>query len=357
MINLTIKASRTYEVLMEPGILPHAGTHIAEALKSKTQKLCIVTDDIVKELYADTVIRSLKTAGYEVSLFVFPHGEHSKSMETLAELLEFLAQHQLTRSDALVALGGGITGDLTGFAAASYLRGIEFVQIPTTLLAAVDSSVGGKTGVNLPSGKNLAGAFWQPSLVLFDPLTLKTLSPALIRDGIAETVKAGAIADAGLLEKISRAENLDSPETVMELASRAINIKRAAVEEDERDTGARQLLNFGHTIGHAIEKCSNFEISHGHAVAMGMIIVSRAALALDWSEEDCLAPIQTALERFDFPLDCPFTAQQLMEAARKDKKRMGGSITLVLPETPGSCYLKELPLQELKNFIMIGLNQ
>lgn len=358
MIEITVTASRTYQVLMAQGLLSQAGVRIGEVMKTRKkrpEKICIVTDDIVHDFYCREVQDALQTQGYETSVFVFPHGEHSKTLKTLSDLLEFLAEQQFTRSDMLVALGGGITGDLTGFAAASYLRGIEFVQIPTTLLAAVDSSVGGKTGVNLKAGKNLAGAFWQPSLVLFDPDTMQTLSPALLRDGIAEAIKAGAIADAELFTMISQCETINAPEMLTTLAARAVKIKRAVVEEDERDTGARQLLNFGHTIGHAIEKCSSFEISHGHAVAMGMGIVSKAAFAMGWSREDCFTPIRKALRQFHFPLDCPYSASQLTEAARKDKKRLGDTITLVIPQTLGTCILKQIPIEELEHFITIGL--
>lgn len=358
MIKITVTASRTYQVLMAQGLLSQVGSQIYEMTKLRKngpQKICIVTDDIVRDLYCCEVQDSLRTQGYETSVFVFPHGEHSKTLKTLSDLLEFLAEQQFTRSDMLVALGGGITGDLTGFAAASYLRGIEFIQIPTTLLAAVDSSVGGKTGVNLGAGKNLAGAFWQPSLVLFDPNALQTLSPDLLRDGLAETIKAGAIADADLFKTIQQCETINAPEMLTTLAARAVEIKRAVVEEDERDTGARQLLNFGHTIGHAIEKCSSFEISHGHAVAMGMDIVSKAAFAMGWSREDCFTLIRKALRQFHFPLDCPYSAAQLTEAARKDKKRLGDTITLVIPQTPGTCILKQVPIEELEHFITIGL--
>lgn len=358
MIKITVTASRTYQVLMAQGLLAQAGKYIYETMKPRKKgpaKLCIVTDDIVHDLYCRQVQDSLQAQGYETSVFTFPHGERSKTLKTLSDLLEFLAEQQLTRSDLLVALGGGITGDLTGFAAASYLRGIEFIQIPTTLLAAVDSSVGGKTGVNLKAGKNLAGAFWQPSLVLFDPNTLQTLSPDLLRDGLAETIKAGAIADADLFQTIRQCETINAPETLTTLAARAVEIKRTIVEEDERDTGARQLLNFGHTIGHAIEKCSGFEISHGHAVALGMDIVSKAAFTLGWSREDCFTPIRKALQQFHFPLDCPYSAAQLTEAARKDKKRLGDTITLVIPQTLGACMLKQIPIEELEHFITIGL--
>ncbi len=354
MNKITINASRTYDVLTAPGLITGSGQLIRQVLGEKTKKLCIVTDDIVSPLYRQPLKDSLKAAGFEVISFVFPHGEAYKSMATVSRLLEFLAAHQMTRSDALIALGGGITGDITGFAAASYMRGIEFVQIPTTLLAAVDSSVGGKTGVNLKSGKNLAGAFWQPSLVLFDTDTMKTLSHNLLLDGAAEAIKAGVIADRDLFEYINQTDDLTSPEVIMTLSSRAIRIKQAVVEADERDTGVRQLLNLGHTIGHAIEKCSNFEISHGHAVAMGMDIVSRACTALGWSKEDCHTPVRAALEKFGFPLDCPFTARQLTEAALKDKKRTGDTISLVVPIELGNCQLAEIPVDKLETFIQKG---
>ena len=355
MHKITINASRKYDVLTGSGLIGQAGQLIRQSLGDKTKKICIVTDDNVSPLYRAPLKKALIEAGFDVVSFVFPHGEAHKSMSTVSALLEFLARKQLTRSDALVALGGGITGDLTGFAAASYLRGIRFIQMPTTLLAAVDSSVGGKTGVNLSAGKNLAGAFWQPSLVLFDTDTIKTLSYDLLLDGAAEAIKAGVIADRSLFDYIMQADSLSDPQVFTTLSGRAIRIKQAVVEADERDTGVRQLLNLGHTIGHAIEKCSNFEISHGHAVAMGMVIVARAAKNLNWSNEDCLTPILNALNKYRFPLDCPYSADQLTEAALKDKKRTGDTITLVIPVELGNCQLAQIPVEKLHDFISKGL--
>lgn len=356
MNKITINASRTYDVITGAGLISQSGQLIRQALGEKTKKVCIVTDDNVSHLYRTPVKESLKEAGFEVVSFVFPHGEAYKSLATLSKLLDFLAYKQLTRSDAIIALGGGITGDLAGFAAATYLRGIQFVQIPTTLLAAVDSSVGGKTGVNLSAGKNLAGAFWQPSLVVFDTDTIKTLAYDLLLDGAAEAIKAGVIADRELFEYIDQVSELTDPAVITTLSTRAIWIKQQVVEADERDTGVRQLLNFGHTIGHAIEKCSSFSISHGHAVAIGMVIVARASLKNDWSEEDCLTPILNSLNKFRFPLDCTFSAAELTQAALKDKKRMGDTITLVVPVTLGNCQLKQLPVSELESFIAGGLS-
>lgn len=355
MKKITITASKTYDVITDSGLLTRAGSLIRETLGSKTKKICIVTDHQVDILYSEKLANSLAEAGFETVKFVFPAGEASKNLKTLSDLLEFLAENQLTRSDALAALGGGVTGDLTGFAAASYLRGISFIQLPTTLLAAVDSSVGGKTGVNLKSGKNLAGAFWQPSLVLFDLDTMKTLSRNLLLDGMAETIKAGAIADPELLSYAARAEDLTDPETIRSLSSRAIIIKREVVQADERDTGVRQLLNFGHTMGHAIEKCSDFTISHGHAVAIGMLIAARASQKMGWSDKDCGPLLENILKRFSYPLDCPYSVSQLAAAALNDKKRQGETITLVIPVRPGECQLKKVPLTRLEEFIKAGL--
>lgn len=355
MNKITINASRSYDVITDSGLLQQSGQLIRAALGEKVNKVCIVTDDKVSPLYRQPLKESLQAAGFEVLSFVFPHGEAYKSMATVSRLLEFLAEHQMTRSDALIALGGGVTGDLTGYAAASYLRGIQFVQIPTTLLAAVDSSVGGKTGVNLKAGKNLAGAFWQPSLVLFDTDTIKTLNYGQMLEGIAECIKVFFIASGHLLNDILQIDDLTDPEVIATLSGRAIEIKAALVEADERDTGARQLLNFGHTVGHAIEKCSNFEISHGHAVAIGMMIVTRAAQALGWSREDCLTPLMNILNKFKFPLDCPYSAAELTAAALKDKKRMGDTITLVIPVVPGGCQLAPVPVDSLEAFIQKGL--
>ncbi len=356
MNNITISASKTYDVITDTALLRRSGPFIRRALGKNAKKLCIVTDDQVDPLYTAPLWAALETEGFQLTKFVFPHGEASKTLDTVSDLLESLADSQLTRSDGLIALGGGIAGDLTGFAAASYLRGIAFVQVPTTLLAAVDSSVGGKTGVNLKAGKNLAGAFWQPSLVLFDLDTIKTLPYELFLDGVAESIKAGAIADKELFSYIQETEQLSHPSAIAHLSQRAIEIKRQVVEEDERDTGVRQLLNFGHTIGHAIEKCSGFSITHGHAVAIGMVIVSRAAERMGWCQENCAAPIEESLKKFGFPLDCPFSAEQLAQAAQKDKKRMGDTITLVIPKTLGCCQLKRIPVSQLQDVIKAGLS-
>ena len=354
MKKVTIETSKKYELLIGSGLLEKAGTYLSEVLTPCT--LCIVSDEPVYELYGKTVFDSLKDAGYDVCVFTFGAGEQSKSMDTVSRLLEFLAQKQLTRTDAIVALGGGVTGDLAGFAASCYLRGVPYVQIPTTLLAAVDSSVGGKTGVNLAHGKNLAGAFWQPSLVLCDYSLFKTLSAKTLLDGIAEVIKYGVIADEALFTLMlsNDADTLFENNLFENIIEKCVTIKGAIVREDERDTGKRQLLNFGHTLGHAIEKCSNYEISHGHAVAIGMLYISRAAFRTGLSPGNCAEEIERILKQYHFSLSCGYSADELYNAALIDKKRAGRFITLVLPDRIGSCRLEKVDVSLFREFVEKG---
>ena len=266
-------------------------------------------------------------------------------------MLEFLAENHFTRSDAVAALGGGVTGDMAGFAAASYLRGISFIQIPTTFLAAVDSSVGGKTGVNLKSGKNLAGAFHQPSLVICDTECLKTLPEETFADGVSEAVKCG------MLENFEMLEKMQSEYDVEEIIAQCVEIKRSVVCEDEHDTGMRQLLNFGHTIGHTIEKNSGYTITHGHAVSMGMAAITLAAERDGIAEKGTYEYLCSVLKKCRLPIDCPFSAEDIYSVALSDKKRNGNSITLVLPEKVGKCILYKTDTDKLLDFIKKGLEK
>lgn len=350
MKTITVNASVAYDIVIGDNLLSRCGAYCQKAL-GKACSLCIVSDDNVSPLYLNTVKDSLEAEGFSVCTFVFPHGEESKSMETLGELLEFLAEHRLTRSDALVALGGGVVGDLTGFASAVYLRGIRFVQIPTTLLSAVDSSVGGKTGVDLKAGKNLAGAFHQPSLVICDHTTLDTLSPAIFADGCAEVIKYGAINDRAFFDQLKKGVRGQIEDVI---AACVIN-KSHIVESDEFDRGTRQLLNLGHTVGHAIETCSHLQISHGSAVAIGMVIVTRAAVAMGLCPEADLAELIALLQQEGLPVACEYTAQELSAVASADKKRTGDTITLVVPYGIGKSRLMKIPMAELLDFIAKGL--
>ena len=351
MKTISVKASKAYDVVIGEGLLPQSGDYCQRALGGIC-RLCVVTDDKVAPLYLNTVVTSLEAAGFDVFYYVFPNGEASKNTENLVELLEILAENRLTRTDALVALGGGVIGDLTGFAAAVYLRGIRFVQIPTTLLAAVDSSVGGKTGVDLAAGKNLMGAFHQPALVLCDYTTLDTLEPAIFADGCAEVIKYGVINDRPFFDLLKDGVK----NRIEEVIAACVQNKANIVEADEFDKGTRQLLNLGHTVGHAIETRSDFAISHGSAVAMGMVIVTRAAVAMGLCPEADLNALITLLRAEDLPTECPYTdAAELAELATADKKRAGDTLSLVLPYGIGDSRLYRLPVSELEVFIEKGL--
>ncbi|MBQ3482668.1 MAG: 3-dehydroquinate synthase [Clostridia bacterium] len=351
MKTVSVRASRPYEVKIEAGLLARAGAEIA-ALYAPPRSVLIVTDDTVNALYADALTASLEKAGFGASRFVFAHGECSKHIGTLGEIWNTLAEHKLTRSDLIVALGGGVTGDMAGFAAATFLRGIAYIQIPTTLLAMVDSSVGGKTAIDLSVGKNLVGAFYQPSLVLCDTDLLATLSPEIYADGCAEVIKYGYINDPTLLGMLETSF-ADAPEAVI---ARCIADKRDLVEADEHDNGARQLLNLGHTAGHAIEACSNFEISHGSAVAIGMLLMARAAVKKGLCTPDVPAHMEAMLRAYHLPTDCPFGAADLAAVALSDKKRKGATLSLVVPQKLGQSVLYPIAAAEVEEFFAAGLN-
>ena len=349
-VNVPARPAHSYDVRISAGIRAHAGKAIA-AVHSPCRAV-LLTDDTVEALYADTVERSLIDAGFTPFRHVIPHGEASKSAENLLTLLSHMAEEHLTRADCLVALGGGVVGDLGGFAAAIYQRGIPFVQIPTTLLAMVDASVGGKTAIDIPAGKNLVGAFHQPSLVLCDPECLDTLPPEILADGFAEVIKYAVIRDRALYDLLCA----DAPRANMgEIIRLCVEDKRVLVEEDETDKGARQLLNLGHTVGHAIETCSDFTISHGSAVAIGMVIITRAAEALGVCAEGTTDKLRDLLTRYDLPVSCPFTTEQLFPAALSDKKRAGGFITLAIPYGIGDTRLTTVPVDALESYIRTGL--
>lgn len=347
-----VKTAPGYQVLIGPDLLSQCGWRICKVHRPCTAAL--VTDDVVDGLYAETVTYSLEEAGFRVVKFVLPHGEQSKNLEQYGRLLSFLAQEQVTRSDLIVALGGGVVGDLAGFAAATYLRGMDFVQLATTLLAQVDSSVGGKTAVDLPEGKNLVGAFWQPRMVLCDTRCLDTLSQEIRADGLGETVKYGMIADRGLLQRLAQGGLEREPE---EIIARCIQIKADTVKADERDVGERQKLNFGHTVAHGVERWSNYSISHGHAVAIGMAVVTRSSVRRGLTGPETWQELKQAMDRCGLPTQCPVPARELAQAAAADKKRRGGQVTLVLPRTVGECELVPTPLEQLEEIFQDGLEE
>ena len=347
MKKVHVNASCEYDVLIGKNILEDSGKLIGEIFKKG--KTAIISDDKVYSIYGETVKNSLCENGFSVETFVFPNGEKSKNISTYTKILEFLAEIGLTRSDFIVALGGGVTGDMAGFAAASYLRGIKFVQIPTTFLAAIDSSVGGKTGVNLDAGKNLVGAFHQPSLVICDTDTFKTLDEKTFADGTAEAIKYGMIKEPELLEKLSGDFDI---EEVVEIC---VKIKRDIVKVDEFEGGVRKLLNFGHTIGHAVEKCSGYSITHGHGVAIGMSIITKATEEFGICDSGMSKSLDGLLEKCGLPSKCPYTADELYKVALSDKKRSGGFITVVLPKVWGECILNTITVEKLLEYIKKGI--
>ena len=350
MKTITVRASRAYDVKIGSGLLSTLGAEVKTICTAS--KAAIVSDTNVFPLYGNTAVESLINAGFEVVSFVFPAGEESKNGNTYLELQNFLAENQLTRSDCLIALGGGVVGDLTGFTAATYLRGIPYIQVPTTLLAAVDSSVGGKTAIDLPAGKNLCGAFCQPRLVLCDTDTLNTLPEDIFRDGCAEVIKYGVLYDQNLFTHLTEMGPDFHREDVI---ARCVELKRDVVMEDEFDTGARMKLNLGHTVGHGVEAQSNFAISHGKAVAIGMAIVARSAAKNGICTEETAEKIQNTIRLFDLPTNTVYSAKALYESALSDKKRSGGTVNLIVPAAIGDCRILPTPVEKLQVFIEEGL--
>lgn len=346
MEKITVKASESYDVLIGRGLLKSCGEYVKTV--TKASKLAVITDDNVDGLHGDTVVKSLSESGFEVCRFVFPHGEQSKTPETLFKIWNFLCENNLTRSDCLVALGGGVTGDMTGFAAATYLRGIDFVQMPTTLLAQVDSSVGGKTGVDLPGGKNLVGFFKQPKLVLCDVDALDTLPEEFFIDGMGEVVKHGMIKSAKLFEQLEKYDlkSLRADKAVLEdVVAKNITIKRDVVQADEFDRGERMKLNFGHTLGHSIEQYYNYTgITHGQAVAAGMKMITGVAEAHGIAETGTLERLTGCLDRYGLNFAVEPSMSSLGAACLNDKKRFGDSINIVVCCDVGASMLKKIPV-------------
>ena len=350
MKTVDVTASGSYQVLIGSGLLTRLGELAANVLKPGSA--AIISDSNVFPLYGKQARDSLENAGFHVIEYIFPAGESSKNGAVYLDILNFLAQNHITRTDCIVALGGGVVGDMSGFVAATYLRGIAYIQVPTTLLAAVDSSVGGKTAIDLPAGKNLAGAFYQPKLVLCDTDTLNTLPEDIFRDGCAEVIKYGILYDPALFAQLE-ADGLGFDR--QSVIHRCVELKRDVVAEDEFDTGARMRLNLGHTIGHGVEANSNFTVSHGKAVAIGMAIVSRSAANADICDRETCSRILSILDRFGLPANTDCTANQIYTSALSDKKRMGGKVNLIIPERIGYCRIQPTDVNEIQSFIQAGL--
>ena len=349
MNTIHISASREYDVLIGHGLLDELGTLAAGVVDAKTA--AIVSDDSVFALYGGRVAAALERAGLRVVSFVFPHGESSKNLTVYGQVLNFLCENRISRTDVVVALGGGVVGDLAGFAAATYLRGIRFIQVPTTLLAMVDSSVGGKTAVDLPTGKNQAGSYYQPCIVICDPNTLETLPEEQYRCGCAEIIKYSMLGNAAFFEELYKTPVREQYEHVIEVC---VQMKRDIVGADEYDLGRRRTLNLGHTFGHAVEQCSDFSLLHGEAVAIGMATVTRAAVKRGICGEETLARLLDILHRYGLPTETGYELDKLSEAELVDKKISGGKMHLIVPEKIGQVRMETIPVEALRDWMQDG---
>lgn len=328
-----------YSIYIEENILQDAGHH---AKKLTGDNVFVVTDSNVFPLYFDKVKSALEQEHLQVSHYVIPAGESSKSLEMLGALYEECVKNRITRTDLILALGGGVVGDLTGFLAATYLRGVNLMQIPTTFLAQIDSSVGGKTAIDLPSGKNLAGAFYQPKTVLIDPMVLSTLSDTIFADGMAEAIKYACIRDQSMLELLKAPK-----ENLVEIITRCVKIKRDVVEHDEFDTGERMILNFGHTVGHTIEKMGNYtEFTHGQAVAVGMVCILEMGQKLGKVTEKEVTDVVSLIRNSNLPVSVPYNGEACLKTVVTDKKMTGKTLNAVLPKGLGDCTIEKFNPEE-----------
>lgn len=351
-MELTVHTSHPYQIVITRGCLSEIGVRSKSLLKLGG-KAMIVSDTNVFPIYGEQIKVALTESGFSCFHFLFPAGETAKRLSTIEQIYAALAENGFTRSDFIVALGGGVTGDMAGFAAATFLRGIQFIQVPTSLLAQIDSSVGGKTGVDLPQGKNLVGAFHQPALVLIDPDTLTTLPPRYFSDGMGEAIKYGCLKSRPLFDLI---RNEDIQNRLEEMIYQCVDIKREIVEQDEFDNGQRMLLNFGHTFGHALEKLHQFEtLSHGEAVGIGMVKIAKYGEAAGITEAGTAQQIIGALEKYHLPVDDPLPMDKVVAATALDKKSTGTSIRLILLHKIGESFVNALSRTEFTEFCGVKL--
>lgn len=306
----------------------------------KNSKILIISDDLVYKIHREKIIKELD--GFYYKEFIIKNGENSKSTENLIKILEFAAQNQYRRSDLVIAFGGGVVGDISGLVASLYLRGIDYISIPTTFLSAIDSSVGGKTAVNLKAGKNLCGTFYQPKKVFIDTDFLKTLSNYYFNDGLAEAIKYGMIRDKSIFDEISKENVSKTYENLPSIIKKCLDIKKDVVKDDEKDFGIRQILNYGHTFAHAIEKNSNFEISHGHAVALGMKIMVKNFY------ESFYDDFIKVLKKYNLDKEIDFDTEKILEVCMVDKKSRNDRINIIVVRNLGTCEILNIDLKDLR---------
>ena len=343
MKRITVNTSKPYDIILENGAIKDVAKYITEKY-DPPRRVCVMTDSSVGGIYGESVISNLSEAGFSVFRLLFPAGEHSKNLNTYANMLEALADEGMTRTDIIVALGGGIVGDLAGFVAGTYMRGIDYVFVPTSLMAIIDSSLGGKTGVNLAGGKNMTGMFWTPSLVISDPDVLETLSEEKLQDGLAEAIRSAVVSDGALVTYIEK-KDYDY------IIDRCISINKTLIEVDEKDEGLRQLLSFGHTLSHGIEKLSSYGITHGQAVAKGMVGEAKACAKMGYSKMDISQELSAVLEKLGMNPGISMDPEDLYRQTLIDKKIVGNSINIIVPDVIGRCSLRKISLEELRDFI------
>lgn len=343
---IDVNVSKPYKVFVGENILENTASIIENICDYKN--IVIITDDIVEKLYLDTLKKSFPK-DTQIFSFTIKNGEQSKCAENLFEIWSFLAKNHITRSDLIIALGGGVVGDLTGFIASTYLRGVKYLQIPTTLLSQVDSSVGGKTAINIPQGKNLVGSFYQPIAVICDINTLSTLSDKIFSDGMGEVIKYGCIYDKDLFNLIN---DIDDKRILEKVITKCISIKSKVVCQDEFDTGLRMILNFGHTIGHAVEKYHNFtDYTHGQAVAIGMVYITKLSEKFGATPLGTSDKIKTLCEKSNLPTECDVPNDILFDICCVDKKNLNNVINLIFLKDIGECYIQKLNHTEFKDFL------
>ena len=336
--------SGAYEVKIGTGLLPTLGEEVKNCTKAK--RCAVFAGENVFPLYGETAVQSLQRAGLEAESYILPAGEATKRLAWYGTLLRFLAEKRFTRSDCVIALGGGVTGDLSGFTAATYQRGIPYVQVPTTILAAVDSSVGGKTAIDLPEGKNQVGAFYQPSLVLCDTDTLSTLPERERNAGYAEVIKYAVLGDRALFETLQN-HSTDLPAII----ETCVKCKAEIVAEDEHDLGKRRLLNLGHTFGHAVESRSGYSLLHGEAVSVGMVMICRAAVKNGLLSPDACHSVIQLLKDYSLPTETTYTPAELYDTLLLDKKISGGKLHLIVPTAIGQCDILPLTPEEVRKWL------
>ena len=345
MRNIRVNVNTPYWVLVDRGILSTTGALLKPLLRAK--KAIVITDTNVDGLYSKIVVDSLEKAGFSTYKFVFDAGEKSKNINTYLDIISFLAKNTISRKDVLIALGGGVVGDLVGFVASTYLRGIDFVQIPTTLLSIIDASVGGKTAIDIKEGKNLVGAFYQPKMVIADLNTLKSLSLEEISNGLGEMAKYAILIGNEYFEMMADDvyKNLD------ELIALSIEYKRDIVEKDEKEAGLRKFLNLGHTTAHAIEKLSDFTIPHGNAVSMGLVMMAKACAKNGLLSDDEANKIYDLINKYDLAKPQPFSIEDIAKEIALDKKSDSTCVDAIVINAIGECEIKAIPLSEVEGFL------